>query len=775
MQNREALQKRLLATFREEAAEHAQTLEEELKRLAEADGAVAAQGHLENLFRAMHTLKGAARSVRFVEIETLCQDSESMLHGITRGETALTEQHITRLRTTLEALSRLIHRPAASVPVAAPPAPAIPAPQLPAEITAPAPAPASAPAAAVAPPEKPPQPIPAAEPPAPPKPDAIPAAQQDQTAPAARPADTIRDSAGNSVRVNVGQLDHLLRAAENLLLPSLVVGERAKTARRLADSTGQLRRRLRNDQARDHALDHTRHGEAPERAAERRDALLEQLRSIENEARRLALALQEDHRGLTTAIGDLFNETRQARMLPATSIFGAFPAMVRDICQETGKLAKWRLRDGGIELDRKVLEIVKHPLIHLVRNAVDHGIEAPERREAAGKPRRGRVTASILAIDGGRVAIEISDDGAGMDLSALRHAALRARITNQTQLETLSDQDVLDLAFRSGVSTRAVISSISGLGLGLSIVREQIERMDGRVIVQSQPGKGTTIRLELPASVASYRGLVVTVGKLSLLWPAEAVARVLGLTWAEAEAALHAGFHPLGDAALPFMPLADLLNLPPADIPARRQGLCACILVSVGSKRAVVMVDSVVGTADVLMKDLPPPLKRVRHIASAGLLATGTLALVLRPSDILASIHSGRSRARRQAMPAVERTRRILVVDDSMTTRMMERNLFEAVGYAVEVAADGIEGWEKLRSSDFDLVVSDIDMPRLNGFELTARIRADDKLADLPVVLVTALESREDRDHGIRIGANAYVLKSSFDQTNLLEIVGRLI
>ncbi len=783
MIDREALQKRLLATFREEAAEHVQVLESELQLLIDADNPAAERERIEVLFRVIHTLKGAARSVRFNGIEAICQSNETMLHGITRGGIVLTSQHIDSLKRAVAEIARQLHlsgdapiqaaaQPVATTPKVTEPVAATAALAKEAPITSP-PLAASANVAKLEP-----EPDARAESvstyvsveasSAPPEQaqasDSSPSPTADKS-PVAKELPAIRN--GESVRVGIGQLDRLLRAAEELLIPSMVVGERARVAREIAGNVASLRRQLRQDAK--------SRGRDAESLGEGRAFVLEALREIENNSRRLALALQEDYRGLTSAVSELFKETRQARMLPAAGIFTAFPAMVRDLCQETGKLAKWRLRDNGIELDRKVIEIVKDPLIHIVRNAIDHGIEPPEQREANGKPRRGRITAAIQAIEGGRVAIEIADDGRGMNLSALRAAALRARAASQAQAQALSDQDVIDLAFRSGVSTSPVITSISGLGLGLSIVREQIERMDGRVIVRSGEGKGTTIRLELPASVASYQGLLVMAGDTRLLWPSDAVERVIGLSHDEVGTALRTGMHAHGGEALPFAHVSTLLDLPQDETLGQARGLRSCVVVSAGGRRAVILVDAVKGKTDILMKDLPSPLKRVRHIASAGLLPTGEMALVLRPSDILASVQAGKHRNKIARHIEAKRVRRILVVDDSMTTRTMERNLFEAVGYVVEVAADGSEGWDMVRSGRFDLVVSDIDMPRMNGFDLTARIRADAKLADLPIVLVTALESREDRDRGIQIGANAYVLKSSFDQSNLLEIVGRLI
>jgi two-component system chemotaxis sensor kinase CheA len=447
---------------------------------------------------------------------------------------------------------------------------------------------------------------------------------------------------------------------------------------------------------------------------------------------------------------------------------------VRDLCRTTGKEAKWSVRDAGLDLDRKVIELIKAPLIHMVRNAVDHGLEKPDDREAAGKPRRGSVSIAILPADEGRVAIEVADDGRGMDLTALRDAAIRARTATAAQVKAMSDQDVIDVAFRPGVSTSAVVTSISGLGLGLSIVREQVERIDGRVVVHSTPGKGTTIRLEIPTTVASYRGLLVTVNGARLLWPAESVERVVGLAKPALAAAVQSGIVVLGADTLPFARLAAMMGIPAAEQAKTERALAPCIVANHAQRRAIFAVDEILGETEVLIKDFTAPLRRVRNVSSVGLLATGELALVLRPTDLLLSVQAAQPETDTPTDGAA-RTMRVLVVDDSITTRTMERNLLEAAGYEVSIAADGLDAWSVLQEQEVDLVVSDVDMPRMNGFELTSRIRADSRLSELPIVLVTALESRDDKERGIKIGANAYVLKSSFEQSNLLEIVGRLI
>ncbi|WP_431859207.1 hybrid sensor histidine kinase/response regulator [Azospirillum sp.] len=682
----EDFRRRLLATFRVEANEHIASIAAELDAVAADPAGPDLAVRLETLFRIVHTLKGAARSVGESGVEDLSHRCEALLRDLTQGRRTFDPALLGVL---MEASDNL--------------------------------------AAAVE-------------------------GSQRREPPGTEPR-----NAGGSIRVDIGRLDRLLVIAEELLVPKLAAAERARAARALGGAVAELRGRLRRD---------------GQRAASG-TGLDESLRRVEGDARRLAEALADDSATVRTLVDELLEETRRARLCAAATILEAFPRMVRDLAGETGKEVAWQAVGTDVEIDRKILDAIKHPLIHMVRNAVSHGIEAPEARAAAGKPRRGRITLTVQPLDGGRVALELSDDGCGLDLQAILRAALRSRLLTPDQAGGLSEAELADLAFHAGVSTSPVITTISGHGRGLAIVREAVERIDGQVAVRSAPGAGTTIRLELPTSVATCRALIVRVGRTVCAWPVTSIDATIGVPRHDMAAVLERGTLAHAQEMLPAAHLAAVLGVA-ADADDTRR-LMPCLIAHAGRRRGALLIDEVIGDSEILLKELRPPLRRVRNVAMAGLRGTGDLVLVLRPSDVLASMREPTGAPGRAAETAVPRARRILVVDDSITTRSMERNLFEAAGYAVRVAVDGLDAWGMLRNEDFDLVVSDIDMPRMDGFELTTRIREDPRLADLPVVLVTALDSREDKERGVRVGANAYVLKSAFEESNLLEIVGRLV
>lgn len=725
---------RLLATFRVEAEEHLQAITASLLALDRGLPPAETREALEATFREVHTLKGAARSVSLMDVEAVCQACESLLSQLTRGKLRLSRQILDRLQEGLDGVARLLAgtgEPAAVRELLGrlERAAAEPVREAPEPVEAPV-APAEAPAAPVAP--------------------GLPRA--------------------DTIRLATARLDALLVQGEELLAPKLAAGERVQEVRALVDALSRCRAAVK----RAHGI-----GE-PARADGHAAGLVAdldgELRTLEARARELLGHLVRDERTIAGAVDGLLDDLRRLRIMPVSTVLDLFPWMVRDLAREQGKEVEWVARGADLEVDRKVLQTIKEPLIHLVRNAIDHGIERSEARAQAGKAPRGRVAVTIAALEGNRIEIRVEDDGGGIDRARVREAAVRARLLSPERAQALTDEEALALIYRSGLSTSPIITDVSGHGLGLAIVKERVEGLGGQIHLETRIGAGTTVRMILPATVATFSGLLVQAGGQPFLLPTDAVEWAIRIAPEEVERvegreAIRWNGHPLSVASL-----GRLLGLPERDGQTEPRSKQLCVVVRSGDERVGLLVDEILGDREVLVKELAPPLVRVRNVAGAGLLGTGQVALILRPGDLLRSMRE----VPRPPAPAAEaekpgRRPVVLVVDDSITTRTMEKNLLEAAGYQVRVAVDGIDAWTLLRSETLDLVVSDVDMPRMDGFELTARIRADRKLADLPVVLVTALESREDKERGIEVGANAYIIKSSFDQSNLLEIIRRLV
>jgi two-component system chemotaxis sensor kinase CheA len=455
---------------------------------------------------------------------------------------------------------------------------------------------------------------------------------------------------------------------------------------------------------------------------------------------------------------------------------GAFFAKaVRDLCYDQGKEAELILRGEQVEMDKRILDEMKDPLTHILRNCVDHGVQSPERRKASGKPERATITLAITQLPGNKLEIAVSDDGAGIDPRNVRESAIQRGLVSPEEAERMSEAEALGLIFRAEVSTSPMITEISGRGLGLAIVRERAEKLGGRVTVESQAGVGTTFRITLPAILATFRGILVeTAGRLFVL-PTAHVERVGRFTPDEVATVGNRETLSLDGAALALVWLDAVLQL--ENRKQERPGKETFVVVRIGDDRIVFIVDAVRGEQEVLVKKFRKPLSRVRNIAGATILASGEIAPILNAADLLKSARrqDGGARPAAPTSPVAAQQKAILVAEDSITSRMLIRGILESAGYRVKTAVDGMDALTALRTDRFDLVVSDVEMPRLNGFDLTARIRADKKLAELPVVLVTALETREDRERGVDVGANAYIIKSSFDQSNLLEAVRRFI
>jgi two-component system chemotaxis sensor kinase CheA len=372
----------------------------------------------------------------------------------------------------------------------------------------------------------------------------------------------------------------------------------------------------------------------------------------------------------------------------------------------------------------------------------------------------------------------LSDDGAGIDAGKVRESAVRHRVLSADAAERLSETEAQALIFESEVSTSAAITQVSGRGLGLAIVREKAEKLGGAVSVESRPGLGTEFRIVIPATVATFRGILVEVAARLLVVPTAQVERVTRARPEDIKCVEGRPTLSVGDRALALVQMADALQTPLAERKAPPAGGQPVLVLVSGDQRIGFAVDAVLGEQEVLLKPLCKPLIRVRNVAAATILGSGEIVPVLNVGDLFKSARKASGMAppaavAPKAAPGAGKT--ILVAEDSMTSRMLLKTILQSAGYEVKVAVDGMDAYTLLRTERFDLVVSDVEMPRMNGFDLTARVRADPKLAALPVVLVTALGTREHRERGIDAGANAYIVKSSFDQSNLLDVVRRLI
>lgn len=758
--------KKLLATFRVEADEHLRAMSSGLLELEKAPADARRAELVETIFREAHSLKGAARAVNLADIESVCQSLESVFARMKGGAPA-SPPLFDLLHQALDALGGLLSPEAAA---AGKPAFGTLIRRLEDAMKGPAPArtkPSAAPSSA-----EPAQPVAGAAPAAA---ESLPAA---------------RGPASGTVRISTAKLDEVMRQAEELLPARLAAGERARELRATGAVLAARKKERVEIQAVLRALERSLrrsgkgNGNGDGAAGERRNlarliGFLEAgnlfIKTLEGRLTRLAESAEGDHRALAAMVDNLLHGVKEMQLLPFASLLEALPRLARELARDRGKQVELSVRGGEIEIDRRLLEELKDPLIHLLRNCIDHGIETPAARKRKSKPPHGTISIEISQKDGGKVEVAVADDGAGIDAGKVKAAASKLGAVSAEEAQRLDEREALALVFRSGVSTSPIITDLSGRGLGLAIVREKVERLGGAIALESRVDAGTTFRIVLPLALATFRGILVRAGERLFVVPAVNVERAVRIAASDIRTVENRETIPLDGQAVSLVQLGDALQLPRKAASGEPGDGVQAVVLGSGLARIAFQVEGVLGEQEVLVKALGPQLARVRNVAGASVLGTGQVVPVLNVSDLMKSAAKTARPPAAAQKPAQAQQRSVLVAEDSITSRSLLKNILESAGYAVATAVDGIDAYTALKTAAFDLVVSDVEMPRMDGFDLAAKIRADKTLSELPIVLVTALESREDRERGIDAGANAYIVKSSFDQSNLLEVVRRLI
>jgi two-component system chemotaxis sensor kinase CheA len=476
---------------------------------------------------------------------------------------------------------------------------------------------------------------------------------------------------------------------------------------------------------------------------------------------------------MSLVIDELEEEIKRVRMLPLGTILAPFGRMVRDLAYESGKEAVLKVVGAETELDKQVLEQIKDPLMHLLRNAVDHGIESPDERALQDKPRHGTIT--LAAEQAGKdIMIRIADDGRGLDLEEIRRVVARHQGGDAQALERAAlEQAIYDV----GISTSPVITDVSGRGVGLDVVRRNVEALHGRIDMEWAPGEGTAFILTLPLALSSTHGLMVSVADYRFAIPLNAIERMMAVDPRRIASLGGGDAVRYNDHLIPLVWLSDILELPRRQAPGQT---AAIVILASAERRMAFVVDELRGEQEIVNKGLGKQLSRVGGIAGATVLGSGEIVLVLNVADLIKMALRSERRAvveaEVEAGPAAAVRHRLLIVDDSITTRTLEKNILEAAGYSVKIATNGQEAWDIIAAGDLpDLVVSDVSMPRMTGIELTQHIKTDARTATLPVILVTSLDSPQDKARGIEAGADAYITKGAFDQNNLLNTVKQLI
>ncbi len=704
-----------MGAFREEMLEHLQAL---------TQGLLSLESHPEDpssvseVFRHVHTIKGSARMMGFGQMSDLAHSVEDVLDDLRSGRLRASPPLLDAMLTAVDLLREL---------VAGPPETGADRPDVQAVMRWLA---------------------------------DLRGARGDETAPAPaqgvwehRPVpERVGEPVRETVRVEVGRVDTILNLAGELMV---LDAARKQWLEDLSQWMGML------DTARVVAQGAGLKG------------LGEQAQRLSEDASRAVKRYRRLFAQQAELVRELHYQVSTLRMLPTRSIFSTLPRAARDLAREEEKELEILIEGEDTEVDREVLERVRNPVLHLMSNAIHHGIERPEARLAAGKPRAGRIRIAAYS-RGEQAVIEVEDDGAGVDFQAVRQAAVKRGMLSPGEAELLDDTACARLVFLPGLTTSNVVSDTSGRGVGLDVVKAELDTLKGRVSLESRPGEGTKITLEFPITLAFTHVLLVEIGRSTYGIPC---ASTQGIAEVPAKAVRTLQTREAVDMTGRTVPLVwthRILGVESSSLDGATRW--PALLLGPVERPMAFVVDRVIGDENVIVKPLGPFFRQVPNVSGGIVLGDGRVALLLSATALVDTAHgtttpaSTPSRTRSQ-----KKARRVLVVDDAAITRELERSILMAAGYEVETAVDGLDALGKLKSRDFALVVADVEMPRMDGLQLTAAIRGDPRLSGLPVVIVSSRESDEDRRKGMEMGAHAYVGKGSFDQSTLLDTIESLL
>lgn len=537
-----------------------------------------------------------------------------------------------------------------------------------------------------------------------------------------------------SIRVDIRKLDKLMNLSGELLISKIRLDELSKNLSSKAETHAKIR--------------------------EDCGALIQELNKVDNSIDFITKGLED--------------EVLRLRMVSVGYLFGTFPRAMRDLANEKGKDVQILIKGEETELDKAIIDEMKGPIMHILRNAIDHGIEPPDERVAKGKPRTGTITLTASQ-KGSQVVIEISDDGRGIDTEEIKREAVKKGFIAKEKVKDLVDEQVYSLLFIPGFSTSETVTEVSGRGVGLDVVRENILKLKGIVEVDSKPGQGSRFILKLPSTLGITESLFVACGNETFSLPIENVVETIRVNQEEIRRVEGKEVVTLRGQILPLVRLNDVFNLPQRGIVEKK--LFLVVIVQSVEKRIGLMVDQLLGRQEIVRKNLGGPLKNVRGISGATIIGDGRVILILDIPQIIENAEGVMvKKVQFESKPAPAKKRKtILLVEDTLSTAMLEKNILESAGFSVVIARDGKEALEKASQERFDLVITDVLMPRMDGFELTLRLKKAHLYKDVPIIIVTTRESDADKRQGLESGAEAYILKSEFTPEALLETIERLI
>jgi two-component system chemotaxis sensor kinase CheA len=568
----------------------------------------------------------------------------------------------------------------------------------------------------------------------------------------------------DTVRVTTARLDELVNLTSEAFIAQIRLANEIDALTRINERWQRLQREEKV------SLQSAEAG--PETEVSPVSELAELGNSLDEASRRLLEAAENTGRHIET----LQHRSMEIRMLPLALVFSTLPRAVRDLSRQFAKQVNFEVEGEHTTIDKRILEQISDPLIHLLRNALDHGIEPPELRRQSGKAEIGTIRLQAKQ-EAGKVVITLMDDGQGIDPHRLKTVAIDRGLIDQNEIEDWSEAQLLELIFLPGFSTSGLVTDISGRGVGMDVVRANVERLKGQVEVTSELGKGSSFIISLPLTLATVHALMIQCDGEILAIPTYSVAKTLQVPRSEirpvrgGQAILHQ------EEILPVRSLAASLGWDAEDGDSLDERRTMLVVLQAGERKTGFVVEDILGEQEIVTKDLGSHLQKVPCVAGATILGTGEVALILDVPHLLwqrqLEVRQEWRQPEEQVSPG--RSQVILVVEDQVVTRQMEKSILEAAGYEVVTAENGLDGLDKLGRQSFDLVVTDIMMPKMDGFALTEAIRGNERTRNLPVVIVTSMESEADKRRGLEVGADAYLIKSSFDQRNLIDTIETLL
>ncbi|MEK6655909.1 MAG: hybrid sensor histidine kinase/response regulator [Nitrospirota bacterium] len=723
---------RLMDIFRDEGSEYLKRLGDCLLHLEKEPKNTAL---LEEIFRNAHNLKGAARILGLTEIARIAHDLESIFSLAKDGKLAITPERIDAITESIDAISSLLTADVKEEAVNI----QEPVKQIHRGFA-----------------------------------ETREARQETPVKFGRRVSDSQFLS---TVKVSTEKLDNMMNQVGELLISKMRFEQRMDETNSLAALCEGLIKdisRLKREELRLKGIKKTRsYTNQDKRGAEIVENVSVGLARLNDELTRFTSDFYENQIDLGIVTGGLEESVKNIRMLPLSTIFETMPKMVRDLSRKLSKKVDLKMEGETIELDKRILEGLKDPMVHLITNCIDHGIEQPDERRKAGKNEDGIINITAAAV-GGYIEIAVEDDGRGISVDKIKERALKNGLVTEDMLSGLSKEQLINFVFEPGFSTSDIITDISGRGVGMDIVKKNIGDLNGLISIQSEYGKGSRITIRVPLTLVTVRVILIDISGEVCALPETAIDRILSVkeeqifTIGDSEV-----FRESGDI-LPIGRLSHILGFSKKEDEDADNEYPAIILEG-GEKKAAFIVDNIIGSETIILKNLTFPLTKVRNVSGAALLGDGRIAIVLNPADIIDSMKAVKPLPIKKVKEREIEKKSVLVVDDSITTRTLEKNILESSGYDVTLAVDGLDAYNKLQNKDFDIIVLDVQMPNMDGFAFTEKARNTQEFSNIPIILVTSLESDADKRRGIEVGADAYIVKRTFDQSNLLETIKRLI